>query len=150
MASAKGEMGMLPKTDPEQSRKNVERVKFAKALHQRCRWSVQDFAEKLKVEDAGICGKTECGTAHVSEAHFKRVFPNKGGSGIRVVANAEITEAECGEIWQQYMAMYNHPPPNKEFARYFLRSWLAEREGKAKINWAKFAHDICRKQYILW
>ena len=151
MDSAKAEVvGVLTKPDPELNRKNVERIKFAKGLHQRCRWTVEDFAENLKLEDSGICAKTECGTSHVSEAHFKRVFPNKGGSGIRVVANEFITEKECGEIWQQYHAMYNHAPPNKEFARFFLRSWLAERDGKAKINWAKFAHDVCRKQYISW
>lgn len=45
-------------------------------------------------------------------------------------------------MWQLYLVAYNHPPPNKEYARYFLRSWLAEREGRAKINWAKFAFDI--------
>ena len=151
MSTVKRELAAtLPKSDADLNRKQGERIRFAKALHLRCKWSVQDFAEKLELEDAGICGKTELGATVISEAHFKRVFPNKGGSGIRVVANDEITEAECGALWQKYFLLYNHAPPNKEFARYFLRSWLAEREGKAKINWAKFAHDICRKQYIAW
>lgn len=151
MATVKRELATsLPKSDADLNRKQGERIKFAKGLHLRCRWSVQDFAEQLELEDAGICGKSECGTTHISEAHFKRVFPNKGGSGLKVVANEFITEAECGTIWQKYFLMYNHAPPNKEFARYFLRSWLAEREGKCEINWAKFAHDVCRKQYIAW
>ena len=67
-----------------------------------------------------------------------------------MTANEHLTEEECDAIRQLYLAVYNHPPPNKEYARYFLRSWLAEREGKAKVNWAKFAHDICRKQYVSW
>ena len=78
------------------------------------------------------------------------LIPNKGGSGIRVVPNDHISEEECTRVWKLYLAMYNHPPPNKEYARYFLRSWLAKREGKVKINWAKFAYDICRKQYAQW
>ena len=151
MASAGRQLATAAaKPDPDLNRKNVERIKFAKALHERCRWTVQDFAEKLNKEDAGICGKTECGLSHVTENHFKRVFPNKGGSGIRLVPNEFITEEECAMVFQLYLEVYNHPPPNKEYARYFLRSWLAEREGKAKINWAKFAHDICRKQYVAW
>lgn len=140
----------IPKSEPDLKRKDVERRKFATALSQRCKWSVQEFAEKLQYEDAGICGKTECGTAHISEAHLKRVFPNKGGSGIRVEANEYISEDECVSVWKLYLAMYNHPPPNKEYAKFFLRSWLAEREGKVKINWAKFAYDISRKQYASW
>ena len=151
MASARRELAtVLPKAEPDLNRKNVERVKFAKALMDRCKWSVQDFAEKLGHEDAGICGKTECGTAHITEAHLTRVFPKKGGSGIRVQPNEFITEEECVQVQQLYLEIYNHPPPNKEYARYFLRSWLAEREGKARINWAKFAFDICRKQYSAW
>ena len=151
MASARRELATtLPKLDPNFNRKNVERIKFAKALHIRCRWSVEDFAERLQVEDAGICGKTECTTNHISDAHLKRVFPKIGGSGLRLVANEFLTEEECGAIQNLYLTVYNHPPPNKEYARFFLRSWLAEREGKAKINWAKFAHDICRKQYASW
>ena len=140
----------LPKNEGELNRKRVERMKFAKALFERCKWSVQDFAEKLKYEDAGICGKIECGTSHITDAHLSRVFPTKGGSGLRLVPNEHITEAECATVCQLYLSIYNHPPPNKEYARFFLRSWLAEREGKAKINWAKFAFDICRKQYVSW
>ena len=151
MASARSEVATgLPKSEHDQSRKNVERIRFAKALLSRCKWSVQDFAENLNYEDAGICGKTECGTSHITDAHLTRVFPKKGGSGIRVVPNDFISEEECTKVWELYLAMYNHPPPNKEYARFFLRSWLAEREGKVKINWAKFAYDICRKQYAQW
>ncbi|KAG0616640.1 hypothetical protein M758_5G130700 [Ceratodon purpureus] len=79
-----------------------------------------------------------------------RVFPNKGGSGLRIVPNDQLSEEECAKVYNLYVVVYNHPPPNKEYARYFLRSWLAEREGKAKINWARFAFDICRKQYASW
>ena len=151
MASAGRELATgATKPDPDLNRKTAERVRFAKALHERFRWTVQDFAEKLGKEDAGICGKTECGLSHVTEAHFKRVFPKTGGSGIRIVPNEFITEEECASVLQLYLAMYNHPPPNKEYGRYFLRSWLAERDGKAKINWAKFAFDICKKQYVAW
>ena len=139
-----------PKVEHDLNRKNVERIRFAKALSERATWTVQTFAEKLGLEDVGICGKTECGLTHITENHLKRVFPTKGGSGIRVVPNAEITEEECARLGQLYLAVYNHAPPNKEYARYFLRSWLAEREGKAKINWAKFAYDINRKQYSTW
>lgn len=139
-----------PRVEFDLNRKNVERVKFAKALLDRSKWTVQNFSENLNLEDAGICGKTECGTSHITEAHLSRVFPKKGGSGLRVVPNAEISEEECGDVCQLYLTVYNHPPPNKEYARYFLRSWLAEREGKAKINWAKFAFDICRKQHASW
>ena len=151
MTTARGDVpASVPKGEHELNRKNVERIKFAKALMERGKWSVQEFAERLNYEDAGICGKTECGTSHVTEAHLQRVFPKKGGSGIRVVPNEYISEEECGQVWQLYLAIYNHPPPNKEYARYFLRSWLAERDGKAKINWAKFAYDVCRKQYTTW
>ena len=151
MALARRELGtVVPKGEPDLNRKNVERVKFAKGLSERCKWSVQDFAEQLQFEDFGICGKTECGTAHVTDAHLQRVFPNKGGSGIRLAPNEFITEEECAKVCQLYFAIYNHSPPNKEYARYFLRSWLAERDGKARINWAKFAYDVCRKQYTAW
>ncbi|KAG0559265.1 hypothetical protein KC19_10G091700 [Ceratodon purpureus] len=140
----------VPKVEHDLNRKNLERIKFAKALHERAKWTVQNFAERLDLEDSGICGKTECGNSHITENHLKRVFPTKGGSGIRVVPNGEISEEECAKVYQQYLVIYNHPPPNKEYARYFLRSSLAEREGKAKINWAKFAYDVCRKQYASW
>lgn len=92
MDSAQRELGSaVAKLDPELNRKNVERVKFAKALHERCRWSVQDFAENLNKEDAGICGKTECGSSLITDAHLTRVFPNKGGSGIRIM----LRESSC-------------------------------------------------------
>ena len=144
------QVASVPKVEHDLNRKNVERIRFAKALHDRAKWTVQDFAERLELEDAGICGKTECGSSHITDSHLQRVFPNKGGSGIRVAPNELISEEECAKVYQRYLVVYNHAPPNKEYARYFLRSWLAEREGRAKINWAKFAFDICRKQYASW
>lgn len=79
MALARRELGtVVPKGEPDLNRKNVERVKFAKGLSERCKWSVQDFPERLEYEDAGICGKTEYRTSHIIDAHGKRGFFKQG------------------------------------------------------------------------
>jgi hypothetical protein len=131
------------------SPREAERVRIVSIVLERESWTVDEFGKRLGLRDYGLDTAKDLGAdISIDNDAMVAFFGPRGDQGWKLEQTSTLSQEDCNDYRRQHDLVYGHPPSNGCFLATFLRAWLAKKKNH-KVNWAKFAYDVVRRQVNL-
>jgi hypothetical protein len=131
------------------SLREAEQVWIALIVLERERWTIDDLTKILGLRDYGLDIAKDLRVAMgIDNEAVVAFFGPRGEHGWKLEQSGTLSKVDVNDCRRQHKLVYGHGPSNGYFLATFLRAWLAEKKNH-KVNWAKFAYDVLRRQLKL-